>query len=84
MRWPFIFVLIISIHLVIKADQLPEKIMTAIKAYITRALRKTGYNRLSFWTRHGSTRFLFTDDKIKKAVHYVLYEQGEPMSVYSE
>jgi REP element-mobilizing transposase RayT len=72
------------IHFVIRAHCRPEKIMTDFKAYATRALRKEGFFRNKFWTHHGSTRYLFSDAKIKEAIHYVLHEQGQPMSVYAE
>jgi hypothetical protein len=31
------------------------------------------------WTRHGSTRYLWTEEAVADKVHYVLHEQGEPM-----
>ena len=72
------------IHSIVKAHPKPERIMNDLKAYCTRALRANNYSRKHFWTHHGSTRYLYTDAKIQEAVHYVLYEQGEPMTLCAQ
>ena len=66
------------------ADAAPERVMNVLKSYATRALNDAhpadrGRTR---WTRHGSTRWLRDDDAVARAVHYTLYEQGEPLAVY--
>jgi REP element-mobilizing transposase RayT len=81
---PAIHIRASHIHSVVKAHLKPERIMNDFKIYATRALRAKGYSRKHFWTYHGSTRYLFTDAKIKEAVYYVLHEQGEPMTFYAE
>ena len=34
------------------------------------------------WARHGSTRYVWTDEQFAAVVDYVLNQQGEPMAVY--
>ena len=70
------------IHVVLKAGTKPERVLIDFKAYATRMLRKNEYNQQRFWTRHGSTRYLNTTSQVSKAIHYVISEQGEPMSIY--
>ncbi len=114
------------VHLVVAGEETPERIMTAAKAYATRALNRNVQfrpahasiraahdskrsrlpahdskrpnppahetNRPSssdenqprkWWTRHGSTRYLWQPDHVNAAIHYVVEEQGEPMAVWS-
>ena len=52
--------------------------MHAFKAY---ASRKLGAGRKR-WTRHGSTRYLWTDEDVKGAIRYVVEGQGELMAMY--
>ena len=52
--------------------------MLTFKAY---ASRKLGAGRKR-WTRHGSTRYLWTDEDVKAAIRYVVEGQGEPMAMY--
>jgi len=56
----------------------PERMMDSFKAYSTRALRDAGLLALSgrAWSRHGSTRYLWTDEHILAAVDYVVNGQG--------
>ena len=70
------------IHVVLKAGASPERLLIDLKAYATRMLRKNGYKRQRFWTRHGSTRYLNTTSQMNKAIHYIISEQGKPMSTY--
>ena len=70
------------IHLVLKADASPERVLMDLKAYATRSLRKNGYEQQRFWTRHGSTRYFNAVSQLNKAVHYAISEQGNPMSIY--
>jgi hypothetical protein len=34
------------------------------------------------WTRHGSTRYLWTPDQVEAAIRYVLGQQGDVMEVF--
>lgn len=58
--------------------------MNAFKCYASRALEllRVDSPRRRRWARHGSTRYLWTKEAVSTAVHYVISEQGEPLSVY--
>lgn len=72
------------IHLVIAAEDDPEKILHDVKAYASRALNREGRDDASKrrWTRHGSTRYLWKPEQIGAAIHYVVREQGKPMAIW--
>ena len=61
------------VHVVIAApDTTPERVMTEMKAYATRALRAAGEaGPERIWTRHGSTRYVRTPKSVEAAVRYV-------------
>jgi REP element-mobilizing transposase RayT len=66
------------VHLVVNNCGKVERMMDSFKAYSTKALRAA--NRISKdakpWSRHGSTRYLWTDEHIGSAVEYVVNGQG--------
>jgi len=66
-------------HSVVSAASRPEPILTAFKAYATRHLRESGLigPKAKVWSRHGSTRYLWTPEQIEAAADYVLYCQGD-------
>lgn len=69
---------------VVEADRPPGRLMSDLKARASRNLTRAGLDdrdRLR-WTRHGSTRHLFTPDQVEAKIHYVLHEQGQPMALY--
>ncbi|MBU2457409.1 MAG: transposase [Planctomycetes bacterium] len=68
------------IHIVVSALEKPEKIMTILKSYSTRNLRASGINKLRFWTTHGSTKYLWTKEKLDAAIQYVRDRQGRMMA----
>jgi len=72
-------------HVVVEAEALPEKVMNDFKAYASRALNRLERDEPDRrrWARHGSTRWLWTDQDVRDAIRYVIDEQGEPMAVYS-
>jgi REP element-mobilizing transposase RayT len=73
------------IHIVVSSIEEPEKIMSVLKAYSTRALRVSGVLRSKFWTKHGSTRYLWTKERLYTAIKYVRDGQGKMMAYgYSE
>ncbi|HEX3681090.1 MAG TPA: transposase [Bryobacteraceae bacterium] len=74
------------LHLVVDAEERPERVMTTLKAYASRRLNRveTGDASRRRWARHGSTRWLWTSEAISAAVRYVLEEQGAPMEVFHE
>lgn len=70
------------IHVVCSANEPPEKIMNAFKAYATRRLRadKLAEPDAKVWTRHGSTRYLWDSAGSQQAVDYVTRLQDKPES----
>lgn len=71
-------------HVVVQAPARPEKVMADFKAYASRRIREaTGEPaERKRWTEHGSTRYLWQPEQVRAAIHYVVAEQGEPMSIY--
>ncbi len=67
------------VHAVVSAVCRPERIMDAMKAYATRKLRQNGLISLETkpWVRHGSTRYLWKEQHVEKAIDYVLHGQGD-------
>jgi len=72
------------VHAVAEADVRPEKIMHAFKAYASRNLNRTGVDQpgRQRWARHGSTRWLWKDEDVRRAIRYVVEGQGERMEVH--
>ncbi len=69
------------VHLVVTAAGTPERIMNDFKTAASRRLNKgfpAEQNRTR-WTRHGSTRYLWTEQVVAEKVHYVLHGQGEAL-----
>lgn len=68
-------------HVVVGNAGSPEHIMNSFKAYATKALRKAGLigAETKPWSRHGSTRYLWTEEHIQKAVEYVVNGQGSEL-----
>jgi REP element-mobilizing transposase RayT len=71
-------------HLVLGASDTPEKLMTSLKAYSTRRLRELNLVRPEdrVWSRHGSTRWLWTEDHISQACEYVALGQGGDLPMF--
>ena len=65
-------------HVVVSNSAKPERMMDSFKAYATKALRAAGLIDETHrpWSRHGSTRYLWTEDHISAAVEYVVNGQG--------
>lgn len=57
----------------------PGNVLNAIKANSTRLLRESGrwMSSRSPWSDKGSTRYLWNDNSVGRACHYVEYEQGD-------
>ena len=62
----------------------PEQVLIAMKAHCSRALNRYAFDTPDRrrWARHGSTRYLWTQDAVRAAVQYVVHEQGPPMAVF--
>ncbi|HQU83904.1 MAG TPA: transposase [Pyrinomonadaceae bacterium] len=67
------------VHCVVAGNDKPESIMTTFKSYITRRFREglKISTETKIWSRHGSTKYLWTDEQIEKAVDYVINGQGD-------
>jgi REP element-mobilizing transposase RayT len=65
------------VHVVIAYSGALERVMDSFKAYATRELRAAGMLETDekAWSRHGSTKYLWTDDEVASALDYVLYSQ---------
>jgi len=72
------------VHVVVRGSGKPERLMDAFKAYATRALRAEGLisNEFRPWSRHGSTRYLWTDDHVAEAADYVINGQGDELPTF--
>ena len=72
------------VHIVVRADAQPEKIMNAFKSYASRLLNqmKVDVAGRKRWARHGSTRWLLTDENVAAAIRYVIDGQGQAMNVF--
>ena len=72
------------VHVIVEAEVPPEKVMNDFKSYASRRLNRLGcdVSQRKRWAHHGSTRWLFEDENVRKAIKYVVEEQGEPMEVF--
>ena len=66
------------IHAVVSGTVKPETILTSLKAAATRELRRAGLVQpeQTVWARHGSTRYLWSEEDVSAARDYVLNHQG--------
>jgi REP element-mobilizing transposase RayT len=72
------------VHVVTSNSGKPERMMDSFKAYSTKALRSASLlgDDGRAWSRHGSTRYLWTDDHISLAVDYVANGQGGELPTF--
>ena len=72
------------VHVVVEAEVQPERVMVEFKSYASRALNRLGRDGPDRrrWARHGSTRWLFQDREVGKAIQYVIESQGAPMALF--
>ena len=68
-------------HIVVAAGKPAERMMGSIKSYATRALRGQGLvdQNAKVWSRHGSTKYLWSEDHIFQACDYVNNGQGRDL-----
>ncbi len=66
-------------HVVTSNSGKPERMMDSFKAYATKSLRAAGLIDADRkpWSRHGSTKYLWTDEHIAQAIEYVVNGQGD-------
>jgi valyl-tRNA synthetase len=73
------------VHVVVTADQTPERVMNDFKSYASRSMRNDPRSERAAtvtertWTRHGSTRYLNDEQSANAAIYYVLHDQGEDL-----
>ena len=69
------------VHTVVSALCKPEPILNALKANATRKMRESGcwFSERGPWVRRGSKRYLWTEEDLRNAIAYVLYEQGDSL-----
>jgi REP element-mobilizing transposase RayT len=72
------------VHVVIRADRDPGRLMSDLKGRASRDLTLTGFENADRrrWTRHGSTKHLFTAEEVEDKIEYTLTKQGTPMALY--
>jgi REP element-mobilizing transposase RayT len=72
------------VHIVVEAQDKPEFVMTQLKSAASRRLNLFGFDDPSRkrWARHGSTRRLFNDESVQRAIAYVTDGQGQVMSLF--
>jgi REP element-mobilizing transposase RayT len=72
------------VHVVVKADRDPGRLMSDLKGRASRDLTLAGFGDVDRkrWTRHGSTQHLFREEEVEAKIRYALDEQGERMSWY--
>jgi hypothetical protein len=73
------------VRVVVSAEREPEEVMNQFKAWCSRRLSdhagltqkvalKAGRRR--WWTEHGSTKWINSEEYLKEAIEYVLERQG--------
>ena len=69
------------VHVVVSAQEKPEKVLNHFKSYASRALNTAGGDASRMrWARHGSTRYLWKPAHVRAAIEYVMRRQGKPLS----
>jgi REP element-mobilizing transposase RayT len=71
------------VHAVIGGKSEPGRMMNDLKSYATRAIKKhfdQDAETKRFWTRHGSTKYIWTQEMLASVMNYVKDEQGETMA----
>ena len=72
------------VHIVVEAEDRPERVMNDLKSYASRCLNRRGLDEPARkrWARHGSTRWLWKPENVSAAIRYVVDGQGDPMAVF--
>ena len=74
------------VHVVLRADTLPGRVLNALKANATRQLRADGLwaHCFSPWADKGSDRWLWNEQSVARAIDYVLYGQGDQLPDFDD
>ena len=70
------------VHAIVNTEATPSRIVVDWKAYATRRLRTGDSAALVYWAQGGSARSLKTERDLRRAIKYVLEEQGEPLETF--
>lgn len=67
------------VHVVVSAQEPPERVLNALKSWCTRRMAEKGLVQRGarVWVRHGSTRYLWKMEQLEAASRYVHEGQGE-------
>jgi REP element-mobilizing transposase RayT len=70
------------VHIVVSGREKPEKMMSDFKIYATKAIKKASDKMPTerYWTRHGSTKYIWTEEKLRSSIEYVKNCQGNIMA----
>jgi REP element-mobilizing transposase RayT len=60
------------VHVVVSASLPPEQVMNQFKAWCSRRLSEQFGRRKTWWTRHGSTKWINEEVYLHNAIRYVL------------
>src|SRR5262245_39465623 len=74
------------VHTVVTTGSKPELVMNAFKANATRKMVEAGVwqHGIKPWSRHGSTRYLWTEKSVAYAIDYVINDQGDKLPNFDE
>ena len=74
------------VHSVVTSVGKPEPVMNALKANATRKMIEAGVwqRGIKRWSRHGSTRYLWTEKSVARAIDYVINGQGGELPNFDE
>lgn len=74
------------VRTVVSAAVKPEPILEAFQAYATRKLRQKRLipRNVKPWSRHGSTRYLWKEMHVERAIDYVLFGQGDDLPSFDD
>ena len=74
------------VHSVVSANRKPELVMNAFKANATSMMIKYSLwqRGLKPWSRHGSTRYLWNEKSVARAIDYVINGQGDVLPNFDE
>ncbi len=67
------------VHAVLQTDVPVDRALQYLKARATFVLKTRHRDRERFWTKHGSTRYLWNRESLAAALDYVMNQQGVPM-----
>ena len=69
------------VHIVVSGQEEPEKMMRDFKVYATKAIKKAGeISAERYWTKHGSTKYIWTKERLQSSIEYVRNGQGNIMA----